>query len=62
MLFVIECAAGKYPRHFVISSDGNPKRLYEYRRYKQKGKVIDDISIKKGMFIEGNLDLKSLEK
>lgn len=59
----LDNANGKYPRHFVISSDGNPKRLYEYRRYNQKGKEVDDISVKKGMINDdGNLDLKSLEK
>lgn len=55
-------ANGKHPRHFVISSDGNPKKLYEYRRYMQNGKIVDDISVKKGMISNGNLNLKSLEK
>jgi len=29
----LDRAGGKYPRHFVITSDGNPKRLYEYNSF-----------------------------
>ncbi|MFC0427653.1 DUF6443 domain-containing protein [Chryseobacterium scophthalmum] len=58
----LDNASGKYPRHFVITSDGNPQRVYEYRRYIKNGEVVNDISVKKGLIINGNLNLKSLEK
>ncbi|MDP9961973.1 hypothetical protein [Chryseobacterium lathyri] len=65
----LDIANGRYPRHFVISSDGNPKRLYEYNRFNVDGKTTNNIfypgnsNIKnKGMIITGNLNLKSLER